>query len=43
MQVVWVPDAELVNVMGDSHGLTPSHIHESLEHFVPEHWGLPPY
>ena len=41
--VVWVPDPELLKVMGDSHDLDPSHTHESMEHFVPEHWGLPPY
>lgn len=41
--VVWVPDPELLKVMGGSHDLDPSHTHESMEHFVPEHWGLPPY
>lgn len=41
--VVWVPDAELVTAMGADHDLVPSRTHDSLEHFVPEHWGLPPY
>ncbi|GAA5883743.1 hypothetical protein JCM16303_002347 [Sporobolomyces ruberrimus] len=43
MEVVWIPDTELVNTLGDDHGLNPSHQHESMEHFDPATWGLPPY
>ncbi|GAA6024804.1 hypothetical protein JCM11491_005612 [Sporobolomyces phaffii] len=43
MEVVWIPDAELVNTLGDDHGLNPSLTHESMEHFDPAQWGLPPY
>lgn len=43
MEVVWVPDMELVKTLGDDHGLKPSHTHDSLEEFNPENWGLPAY
>ncbi|KAJ3867985.1 HAD-like domain-containing protein [Lentinula novae-zelandiae] len=42
MAVVWVPDANLldVNYSGDEKA---DQILKSLEEFVPEEWGLPPY
>lgn len=43
MEVVWIPDAELVKTLGDDHGLNPSHVHETMEHFDPSQWGLPAY
>ncbi|KAM0754059.1 hydrolase [Meredithblackwellia eburnea MCA 4105] len=43
MEVVWVPDPQLVAVMGTEDKLNPSHTHGSLEDFVPEDWGLPAY
>ncbi|KAI5479263.1 Haloacid dehalogenase-like hydrolase domain containing protein [Pseudohyphozyma bogoriensis] len=43
MEVVWVPDPELVKVMSGSDDLDPTHTHSTLEDFVPEEWGLPPY
>ncbi|GAA6061002.1 hypothetical protein JCM10212_001058, partial [Sporobolomyces blumeae] len=43
MEVIWIPDPELVATMGPDHGLDPSHTHESMEHFDPAQWGLPPY
>lgn len=43
MEVVWVPDSELVKQLGDDHGLDPTHQHESIAHFDPSQWGLPPY
>jgi len=41
--VVWVPDVNLLSV--DSSQLTekPDQILCSLEAFVPEEWGLPPF
>lgn len=41
--VIWVPDQEILAVMGDGHGLTPTQILKTLEDFVPEDYGLPPY
>ena len=45
--VVWVPDAALLAVDELSNGLTtleqPDQTVKSLEDFVPEEWGLPPY
>ncbi|KAI0088103.1 HAD-like protein [Irpex rosettiformis] len=48
MKVVWVPDPNLA-ALGDR-GMEavapidqPDSILESLEHFLPEQWGLPPY
>ncbi|ORY75936.1 HAD-like domain-containing protein [Leucosporidium creatinivorum] len=43
MEVCWIPDPELLATMGDSHDLTPSHTHTSMEDFDPAAWGLPPY
>ncbi|GAA6031625.1 hypothetical protein JCM8097_006555 [Rhodosporidiobolus ruineniae] len=43
MEVVWIPDPELLGQLGDSHGLTPSHQHDSMADFDPAAWGLPPY
>ncbi|KAF4567239.1 hypothetical protein EYR36_010857 [Pleurotus pulmonarius] len=41
MAVVWVPDANLLNV--EYGGVEKANIVlKSLEDFVPEHWGLPP-
>lgn len=42
MSVVWVPDYNLLNVdySGDERA---DQILKTLEDFVPEHWGLPPY
>ncbi|BGP18471.1 hypothetical protein JCM10213_001214 [Rhodosporidiobolus nylandii] len=42
MEVVWIPDPELLTTIGD-HGLTPSQQHGSMADFEPEKWGLPPY
>ncbi|GAA5969572.1 hypothetical protein JCM11641_008165 [Rhodosporidiobolus odoratus] len=42
MEVVWIPDPELLATLGD-HGLNPSHQHASMADFEPEAWGLPPY
>ncbi|BGP42126.1 hypothetical protein JCM10450v2_006212 [Rhodotorula kratochvilovae] len=42
MEVVWIPDPELLNSIGD-HGLNPSHQHDSMEDFDPAAWGLPRY
>jgi pseudouridine 5'-phosphatase len=41
--VVWVPDENLLSV--DSSQLTekPDQVLRSLEAFVPEEWGLPPF
>lgn len=38
-----MPDPELVKQLGDDHGLDPTHQHESIAHFDPSQWGLPPY
>lgn len=43
MEVVWIPDGELLKVMGESHDLNPTHSHSTLEDFRPELWGLPAY
>ena len=40
--VVWVPDVNLLDVPHDSHE-RPDQILRSVEEFVPEEWGLPPY
>jgi len=42
MAVVWVPDHNLLNVQYDGTEKADQVI-SSLEHFVPEMWGLPPY
>ena len=45
MVVVWVPDANLVALGGETTTVDdePDETLKSLEDFVPEHWGLPPY
>ncbi|GAA5993062.1 hypothetical protein JCM10908_003086 [Rhodotorula pacifica] len=43
MEVVWIPDPELVNTLGSNHDLNPSHQHSTMEDFDPAAWGLPPY
>jgi pseudouridine-5'-monophosphatase len=43
MQCVWIPDGELVKVMGKDHDLSPGATLASMDEFVPEEWGLPPY
>ncbi|POY72415.1 hypothetical protein BMF94_4572 [Rhodotorula taiwanensis] len=43
MEVVWIPDPELVRTLGNQHDLNPSHQHSSMEDFDPAAWGLPPY
>ncbi|KAJ8457495.1 hypothetical protein ONZ51_g11496 [Trametes cubensis] len=45
MKVVWVPDANLLSIGGDAAPTaeTPDLQLTSLEEFVPEEWGLPPY
>ena len=54
MNVVWVPDPNLVKVAGgykedeeegkqESLDFKPDQTLNSLEEFVPEQWGLPPY
>jgi pseudouridine 5'-phosphatase len=43
---VWVPDENLLSVLSvDSSQLTekPDQLLRSLEAFVPEEWGLPPF
>ncbi|THH09554.1 hypothetical protein EW146_g8653 [Bondarzewia mesenterica] len=42
MNVVWVPDPNLLKL--ETHGPEqPDQVLRSLEEFVPEEWGLPPY
>ncbi|RXW25011.1 hypothetical protein EST38_g794 [Candolleomyces aberdarensis] len=44
MKVVWVPDPNLLGVKDVKDGPeTPDQVLHSLENFVPEQWGLPPY
>ncbi|KAL1942827.1 hypothetical protein VTO73DRAFT_5067 [Trametes versicolor] len=47
MSVVWVPDANLLSIGGDSEVApaveNPDLMLKTLEEFVPEEWGLPPY
>lgn len=43
LAVVWIPDPELVNSLGNDHGLEPSRQHATMEDFEPAAWGLPPY
>jgi len=43
MSVVWVPDERLVAVGTRPSDLNPTDTLASLEDFVPEKWGLPPY
>jgi hypothetical protein len=42
LAVVWVPDQNLLNVQYNSVEKADQ-VLSSLEHFVPEMWGLPPY
>lgn len=43
--VVWVPDANLVAVGGEATSVDeqPDVTLGSLEDFIPENWGFPPY
>ncbi|KAI0745927.1 HAD-like protein [Earliella scabrosa] len=45
MNVVWVPDANLLSLGGEETSVDerPDLTLNSLEEFVPEQWGLPPY
>ncbi|KAI0358520.1 HAD-like protein [Trametes cingulata] len=45
MKVVWVPDPNLLSIGGEAAPVaeTPDLTLKSLEEFVPEEWGLPPY
>lgn len=40
--VVWVPDTKVVK-LEDGEALHPGEILSSLDDFIPEKWGLPPY
>ena len=41
--VVWVPDENILSV-GPSQGIEkPDQVLRSLEAFIPEEWGLPPF
>ena len=42
LAVVWVPDQNLLNVEYNG-AEKPDQVLSSLEHFIPEMWGLPPY
>ncbi|KAK4052369.1 hypothetical protein OIV83_002171 [Microbotryomycetes sp. JL201] len=43
MPVVWVPDPQILATLGEDHGLGPTEQLETLEHFRPELYGLPPF
>ncbi|KAI9439130.1 HAD-like protein [Lactarius indigo] len=43
MSVVWVPDEKLLSVGCSQVAEQPDQTLSSLEHFVPEEWGLPPF
>ncbi|KAF8268198.1 HAD-like protein [Lactarius quietus] len=43
MSVVWVPDENLLSVGGSQTVEKPDQTLRSLEDFVPEEWGLPPF
>lgn len=43
MSVVWVPDENLLSVECSQVVEQPDQTLSSLEHFVPEEWGLPPF
>lgn len=43
MNVVWVPDSQLLALGLDGIIERPDQVVSSLEHFKPEEWGLPPY
>ena len=41
---MWVPDENLLSVGGSQTGVEqPDQTLRSLDHFVPEEWGLPPF
>ncbi|GJN92598.1 hypothetical protein Rhopal_005633-T1 [Rhodotorula paludigena] len=42
MEVVWIPDPELLNSLGEQE-VKASHQHKTMEDFDPAAWGLPPY
>jgi len=42
MSVIWVPDANLLDIGYAGHE-TPDQVLKSIEDFIPEEWGLPPY
>ena len=41
--VVWVPDQNLLNVGSLQAAERPDQVLRSLNDFVPEEWGLPPF
>jgi hypothetical protein len=41
--VVWVPDQNLLDVSSLQAAERPDQVLRSLEDFVPEEWGLPPF
>jgi len=41
--VVWVPDQNLLDVGSSQVTERPDQVLRSLEAFVPEEWGLPPF
>ena len=41
--VVWVPDPNLLGVTEEAGPEVANQVIRSLEDFVPEQWGLPPY
>ena len=41
--VVWVPDPNLLGVTEDTGPEVADQVIHSLEEFIPEQWGLPPY
>ncbi|KAI9437614.1 HAD-like domain-containing protein [Lactarius indigo] len=43
MSVVWVPDENLLSIGCPQSGEQPDQTLRSLEQFVPEEWGLPPF
>ncbi|KAH9032430.1 HAD-like protein [Lactarius pseudohatsudake] len=43
MSVVWVPDENLLSLGRPQSGEQPDQTLHSLEQFVPEEWGLPPF
>lgn len=45
MEVIWVPDEGLRDFResATTADVTPTQTLSSLQHFVPEDWGLPPY
>jgi pseudouridine-5'-monophosphatase len=40
---VWVPDPNLLDVGSSQVSERPDQVLRSLEEFVPEEWGLPPF